>query len=53
MSNPATAITPEAFFGEVRKNWGWLLALGVVQFDDLDVAGFCSRLAGLHAPRKT
>ena len=28
MSNPA--ITPEAFFGEVRKNWGWLLALGAV-----------------------
>ena len=28
MSNPA--ITPEAIFGEVRKNWGWLLALGIV-----------------------
>lgn len=28
MSNPA--ITPEALFGEVRKNWGWLLALGAV-----------------------
>jgi len=28
MSNPV--ITPEAFFGEVRKNWGWLVALGVV-----------------------
>ena len=28
MSNPT--ITPEAIFGEVRKNWGWLLALGIV-----------------------
>lgn len=28
MSTPE--ITAEAFFGEVRKNWGWLLAFGAV-----------------------
>ena len=28
MTNPV--ITPEALFGEVRKNWGWLLGFGVV-----------------------
>lgn len=28
MTNPV--ITPEALFGEVRKNWGWLLGFGLV-----------------------
>ena len=31
MSTPAgmPSLTPEVLFGEVRRNWGWLLALGV------------------------
>jgi uncharacterized membrane protein HdeD (DUF308 family) len=36
---PTPAITPEALFGEVRKNWGWLLALGLVSL----VLGFVGR----------
>lgn len=26
----ATAIAPESMFGELQKNWGWLLALGIL-----------------------
>ena len=28
-TTPTTPIDPAALFGEVRENWGWLLALGI------------------------